>query len=125
MTPYSGSYPLQTYDSDNDNLGDISFDPSTGDAIFITTHGNQSAPISILQTEWRKDVSRVYQEIGNIHKEVFIKSTTCPDNNPPEIDGPYVYYVEAGDLICFNITTNDHVFVPPPPASPLNQIQLE
>jgi hypothetical protein len=42
---------------------------------------------------------------------------SCPDNNPPIVNGPYEYKTCEGVQLCFNVTTDDKVFTPPPPAT--------
>jgi hypothetical protein len=95
----------------------IYLDPLTGDFIVTPTNCSEVAVVVIEVTEWRNDTNGVAQIIGKNTREVQLIVKSCPNNNPPEIDGPFSYNVCEGDQLCFNITTDDRVFVPPPPAS--------
>ena len=107
--PYSNpnsSPPIGTY-----------LDPRSGDIIFTPVNCTEVAVVVVQMTEWRKDSTGTYQKIGVTRRDMQFIVMTCPDNNPPIINGPYVYTVCAGSQLCFNITTNDVVYTPPPPAT--------
>ncbi|MFY0644500.1 MAG: hypothetical protein JXR19_08540, partial [Bacteroidia bacterium] len=92
-------------------------DPETGDIILTPVKCDEVTVAVIEVTEWRKDSTGTYQKIGVTRRDMQFITKSCPDNNPPEIDGPYSYSVCEGSQLCFNITTDDKVFVPPPPAT--------
>ncbi|HCD68886.1 MAG TPA: hypothetical protein DEQ56_10465, partial [Bacteroidetes bacterium] len=92
-------------------------DPVTGDIIFTPVNCTEVAVVVIQMTEWRKDTSGTYQIIGKTRRDMQILVMTCPGNNPPTITGPFAYNVCEGSELCFNITTNDVTFQPPPPAT--------
>jgi len=92
-------------------------DPETGDIIFTPVNCSEVAVVVIQMIEWRKDTLGIYRKIGTTRRDMQFIVMSCPDNNPPTINGPYAYNVCEGSQICFNITSNDVVFTPPPPAS--------
>ena len=124
---YSCSHPFQAYfpgslspPYSNPNASPpigIYLDPVTGDLIFTPTSCNEISSWVIEATEWRKDTAGTPQIVGKTRRDVVSITSTCPDNNVPNINGPYTYTVCEGDQLCFNITTSDQVFTPPPPAS--------
>jgi gliding motility-associated-like protein len=95
----------------------ITLDSETGDIILTPTRCDEVTVAVIQVNEWRKDSAGVYKKIGVTRRDMQFITKTCPDNNPPIVNGPYNYSTCAGTQICFNITTNDPVFVPPPPAT--------
>ena len=122
-SPFSDYWPIG-YDKNkgpnpnvNPPIGTF-LDPETGDIIFTPTDCSESTVASIKVTEWRKDSSGKWQDIGFTHRDVQFWTITCPDNNPPLLYGPYKYDVCAGTQICFTITSDDKQFIPPPPAKP-------
>lgn len=94
----------------------IYLNPENGNFIITPTKCDEISPLVIKVTEWRKDSSGKYQVIGFTKQDMIVTVKTCPGNNSPIIDGPYSYNVCAGSKLCFNITTDDKVKVPPPPA---------
>lgn len=121
--PYSYKKPFKVYDPGN--LGIINpkanppigiyLDPETGDLIFTPVKCDETTVAVLEVTEWRKDSTGKPQVIGITRRDMQFWTKTCPDNNPPTINGPYSYNVCAGEQLCFNITTDDKVFKPPPP----------
>ncbi|MFY0644499.1 MAG: hypothetical protein JXR19_08535, partial [Bacteroidia bacterium] len=93
-----------------------SLDAETGDLIFTPVNCSEIAVVVIQMTEWRKDSTGTYNKVGVTRRDMQFIVMNCPENNPPEIDGPYNYSVCEGSQLCFNITTDDKVYVPPPPA---------
>jgi gliding motility-associated-like protein len=91
--------------------------PITGDMVFTPINCSEVAVVVIQMTEWRKDTTGVYREIGKTRRDMQIIVMTCPGNNPPIVNGPYSYSVCEGNNLCFNVTTNDITFQPPPPAT--------
>lgn len=93
-------------------------DPETGDLIFTPTDCSSAAYAAIKVSEWRKDSTGKYIQIGEVRRDLEYLVNTCPDNNPPTLSGPYKYDVCAGSKICFTIASDDKQFTPPPPAKP-------
>ncbi|MFM9944077.1 MAG: PKD domain-containing protein, partial [Bacteroidia bacterium] len=93
-------------------------DPETGDIIFTPTNCSETTIASIRVTEWRKDSSGKYQNIGETRRDIQFITINCPDNNPPLLNGPYKYEICAGSQICFTVTSDDKQFIPPPPQKP-------
>ncbi len=91
--------------------------PETGDIIFTPVNCTEVAVVVVQMIEWRKDSTGTYKQIGITRRDMQFIVMSCPDNNPPIINGPFSYSVCAGSQICFNVTTNDIVYVPPPPAT--------
>jgi gliding motility-associated-like protein len=96
----------------------IYLDPVTGDIIFTPTRCDEVTVAVIQVKEWRKDTNGVYQEIGVTHRDLQFITKNCPDNNPPEIKGPFSYDVCEGSQLCFDVRTDDKQFIPPPPLQP-------
>jgi gliding motility-associated-like protein len=129
---YSGSfaynYPFTVYDPRNPQqptnpipgstppIG-LYLDLTTGDIILTPVSCNEVTVAVINVTEWRKDTAGVYKEIGRTQRDLQFIVKSCPDNNPPTIDGPFTYKVCEGEQLCFDVTTDDITFQPPPPAS--------
>jgi gliding motility-associated-like protein len=125
---YSGNYsykkPFKAYDptgkgitnpNANPPIG-IFLDPKTGDLIF-TPEKCDEVTVTVLEVkEWRKKASGSGHDlIGITRRDMQFITKTCPGNNPPIIDGPYSYNVCEGTKLCFNVTTDDKVKIPPPP----------
>ena len=92
--------------------------PETGEIIFTPVDCDEITVAVYEVKEWRKDSNGVYQHIGTIRVDKQFDTRSCPNNSPPDIEGPYAYEVCAGNTVCFDIKTSDQVFVPPPPAKP-------
>ena len=90
-------------------------DPSSGDLIFTPTNCSEIAVVVIQMIEWRKDSLGVYKQIGVTRRDMQVIVMSCPSNNPPEVEGPYSYSVCEGNQLCFNVTTDDPAYIPPPP----------
>jgi hypothetical protein len=91
-------------------------DPKTGDVIFTPTSSQVSVYVHEIK-EWHLDSTGTRVHVGTIRREMTYKSDSCASNNPPIVNGPFSYNVCEGNELCFNITTSDRVFTPPPPAS--------
>jgi len=119
--PISAYYPgTLSYPYNNPNTSPpigIYLNPITGELIVTPVNCNEVTVIVIKVTEWRDDSNGVAQIIGASTRDMQLAIVTCPDNNPPIVNGPYSYNVCEGDQICFNVTTTDNVFVPPPPTA--------
>ena len=116
ITPYYPGSPSFPYTNPNANppVG-MYLDPSTGDFIFTPVNCSEEAHQVLEVKEWSRDSSGNRVHVGTVRRDMYIEVTSCPDNNPPTINGPFTYSVCEGDQICFNIETNDRLFVPPPP----------
>jgi len=101
-------------------------DPETGDLIFTPTDCSENGNIAFRIMEWRKDSSGNYVKIGEVRRDILFLVQTCPGNNPPNLNGPFKFDICAGNKICFNITSDDKIFIPPPPAkaSPPDTVTL-
>ena len=125
---YSGKFPIKPYfptgwtdlSKSNPNADPpigIFMDPETGDLIFTPTECGQEAIVVMQIDEWRKNSKGVYEHVGLTRRDMHFIVQTCPANNPPKITNKvFKYSVCAGTQICFDITTEDKPFVPPPPA---------
>ncbi|MFT5349044.1 MAG: hypothetical protein ACI9M3_002092 [Bacteroidia bacterium] len=91
-------------------------DSLTGDCIYTPVNTGDAGPVTIETTEWRKDGSGKYQKISTSHAEHFIGTSQCPENNPPTIIGKRDTIAIVGQTLCFNIASDDKLFIPPPPA---------
>jgi len=104
----------------------IYLDPLTGDLIFTPTNCSEVAVFAIKVTEWRDNAAGVPEVVGTVTRDIQIAVTSCPGNKPPVVNGPFSYSVCEGNQLCFNISTNDLPFIPPPPAPipALDTVQL-
>jgi gliding motility-associated-like protein len=128
---YSGNYskdkPFQAYDptgrgivnpNANPPIG-IYLDPETGDLIFTPTKCNEVTVAVLEVTEWRKNPKTGKMEvIGVTRRDMQFVTKNCPDNNPPIINGPFSYTVCEEEKLCFTVTTDDKVYVPPSGVKP-------
>ena len=128
-TNYSGTFsflnPFTVYDprpnggspipGSNPPIG-LYLDPLTGDIVLTPTNCSEVTVAVIEITEWRKNDKGKYEVIGKTRRDMQFIVKSCPGNKPPIVNGPYNYEVCEGNQLCFNVTTNDPVFVPPPPA---------
>jgi hypothetical protein len=96
----------------------IYLDPETGDPIVTPVGCPENTFVSFKISEWRKDSTGKYKKIGEVRRDIQYIVKTCPDNNPPLLNGPYKYEVCAGQQLCFTVTSDDKQFIPPPPAKP-------
>ncbi len=92
------------------------FDQKTGEFIFTPSDTADSrSSVGVLTTEWRKGKSGNYLIIGRNLQEVIFFVQNCPGNNPPMIKAPFTHEICEGEQLCFTISTEDKVSVPPPP----------
>lgn len=92
-------------------------DPITGDIILTPTNCSEETIAVIEITEWRaNDSTGVMEDIGKTRRDLQFLVKSCPGNKPPVVNGPYSHSVCEGQQLCFNITTDDQPFIPPPPA---------
>ena len=127
-THYAYNHPFKAYypgtltppynvPSANPPIG-IYLDPSTGNLTLTPTRCDEVTVAVVDIKEWRKDTAGVYQQLGMVRHDMQYITTTCPDNNPPTIEGPYNYSISEGQNICFTVQSRDVNFVPPPPLLP-------
>jgi len=113
--PSGVSYPK--VDPDKKPPWGIYLDSITGD-IVLTPVKCDEVTVAVLEVkEWRKDATGKYVHIGTTRRDLQFVVRNCLGNNPPQINGPYSYEVCAGSRICFDVTTKDDPYKPPPPAS--------
>lgn len=110
--PNRGGPPLPNHDPP---IG-LYLDPETGDIILTPTNCTEVTVAVIQIIEWRKNKQGVYEVIGTTKRDMQFAVENCPDNHPPIVNGPFYYEVCENSQICFDITTNDSLFRPPPPA---------
>lgn len=126
-SPYSATYPMKAYfvgsfsppysNPNADPPIGIFLDPETGDLIFTPTECGQEAVVVMQITEWRKNSKGKYENVGITRRDMQFIVQNCPANNPPKITNKvFKYSVCAGTQLCFDVTTEDKPFVPPPPA---------
>ena len=96
----------------------IYLNPRNGDLVLTPTRCSEITAAVVRITEWRKDTSGNYQQIGFTRVERMYVTMSCPGNNSPEIIGQTDYNACVGTELCFKIRTADAIFTPPPPAVP-------
>ncbi|MCB9252569.1 MAG: gliding motility-associated C-terminal domain-containing protein [Flavobacteriales bacterium] len=113
--PPGKSFPFNNPNTDPP-IG-IFLDPETGDLIFTPTDCAEQSVVVMQIDEWRKNKNGVYENVGITRRDMQFIVQNCPGNNPPKITNKtFKYTTCAGTKLCFDITTEDKVFVPPPPA---------
>lgn len=132
--PFSAFYPSPAlnfpFNNPNANppIG-VYLDPLTGDIIVTPTNCQGETTVAVIETtEWRANpVTGVMEEIGKTRRDLQFIVKQCPGNKPPVVNGPYTHSICEGSQLCFNITTNDLPFIPPPPAPipPLDTVLLD
>jgi hypothetical protein len=138
---YNGSYknyePISTYyptgydkskgpkPDANPPIG-LYLDPETGDLIFTPTDCSEYTVLCVNIKEWRKDSTGKYQNIGEVRRDLNYFVMSCTGNNPALLYGPYKYSTCPNTQICFNVTSDDKPYTPPPPAkaSPPDTVSL-
>ena len=89
------------------------FDRETGDMAFTPTKCDESGPVAIKVTEWRRDsLTRKMEKIGFTRRDIYVTIVTCSDNNPPEIVGVNKHSICEGSRLCFKIKATDAMFTP-------------
>lgn len=114
--PSGKSYPYNDYRADPPigfYLGNIA-----GDFIYTPTSLTDAGPIVLEISEWRKDNRGKYSKISTAHTELYVSTSASLENNPPTIMGTRSHTAVVGQQLCFDIQTDDQIFVPPPPAVP-------
>ncbi|MCB9244989.1 MAG: PKD domain-containing protein [Flavobacteriales bacterium] len=124
---YSYLKPFKVYDPSgsgavnpnaNPPIG-LYVDSESGQIIFMPVKCDESTVAVMEVEEWRKDSSGKYQIIGTTRRDMQFWVNVCQDNNPPILKGPYSYKVKAtpctDQTFCFNVSSDDKVYVPPPP----------
>lgn len=89
------------------------FDKETGDMVFTPTKCDESGPVAIKVTEFRRDsATKKMIKIGFTRRDIYVTVVTCSDNNPPYIEGNNKHNVCEGNKICFTIKGKDDPFLP-------------
>jgi gliding motility-associated-like protein len=89
------------------------FDKETGDMVFTPTKCDESGPVAIRVSEFRKDsITKKMVQIGYTRRDIYVTVVTCSDNNPPYIEGLNKYNVCEGKKICFTIKAKDDPYLP-------------
>ncbi|MDP2174850.1 MAG: hypothetical protein Q8K70_02960, partial [Bacteroidota bacterium] len=89
------------------------FDKESGDMVLTPVKCDESGPVAIKVTEWRRDsATRKMIKIGFTRRDIYVTVVTCGDNNPPEIIGPNKHSICEGDKLCFKILGKDLIFTP-------------
>jgi gliding motility-associated-like protein len=132
--PFTAFYPspVLKFPFNNPNANPpigVYLDPLTGDIIVTPTNCSGEVTVAVIEvTEWRANPKTgVMEEIGKTRRDLQFIVKNCPGNKPPTVNGPYTYSICEGNQLCFNITTNDLPFIPPPPAPipPLDTVLLD
>jgi hypothetical protein len=93
----------------------------TSELIYIPVRAGEEAVFVIEAYIWQKDSAGVEHKLGTVRREQLRFNYTSNDNNKlPEVEGPYSYSVCEESTLCFNVATNDNIYVPSP-SSPLLQ----
>lgn len=105
----------------------ICLNPITSELTNTPINNNEQAIFAIEAKIWQKDSLGVARLVGKVRREQHRFTHTVADNNPPKVNGPFVYDVCANGTLCFNVVSSDMVFVPRPPASspPPDTVTLE
>lgn len=88
------------------------FDSLLGDIVLTPTKCTESGPISIRVTEWRRDSTGKWMELGYVRRDIFVNVLDCGYNNPPTITAKQSHTVCEGDQLCFKIKSGDVQFIP-------------
>ena len=132
--PFTAYYPSPalTFPFNNPNANPpigVYLDPLTGDIIVTPTNCQGEVTVAVIEvTEWRANpTTGVMEEIGKTRRDLQFIVKNCPGNKPPVVNGPYSHTICEGNQLCFNVTTNDLPFIPPPPAPipPLDTVLLD
>lgn len=94
----------------------IYLDSVNGNLIFTPTYCAEHTAFTIEVKEWRKNKSTGKMEVVGVVRrdmEFFVKQ--CPSNYAPTIIGKQQMDACEGQQLCFDITTQDRIMVPPPP----------
>ncbi len=89
------------------------FDKETGDMVLTPTKCDESGPVAIRVTEYRRDsASKKMVRIGYVRRDIYVTVVTCSDNNPPYIEGNNKWSVCEGNKLCFRIKGKDDPMLP-------------
>ena len=89
------------------------FDKETGDMVLTPVKCDESGPVAMRVTEWRKDsATKKMIKIGYTRRDIYVTVVQCGDNNPPQIMANNKHSVCEGKKICFTITTFDSMMRP-------------
>lgn len=116
---FNAGYSLiKNFDSDTMFFGDFG-------ELFISPKSADSNYAVVVEVKEFRNIGGQNREIGGVRHD-FVVKVIKNINNPPIINGPYHYTVNAGQQICFNINTDDKSFIPPAPnvANPPDTVVL-
>jgi|GEM_PF-2731752 len=118
--PFESYYlPVWSFPFNNPNasppLG-VYLNPTTSELIYTPVSGGSVDNFGIEAKLWQDDSTGVKRNVGEIRRELFHFVQSSQTNRPPKVKGPYSFAVCAGSTLCFNVETEDDVFVLPPPA---------
>src|SRR5574343_32670 len=89
------------------------FDRETGDMVLTPTKCDESGPVAIRVTEYRRDsATKKMVRIGYVRRDIYVTVVTCADNNPPYIEANNKWSVCEGNKLCFRIKGKDDPFLP-------------
>lgn len=89
------------------------FDKETGDMVLTPTKCDESGPVAIRVTEYRRDsASKKMVRVGYVRRDIYVTVVTCSDNNPPYIEANNKWSVCEGNKLCFRIKGKDDPFLP-------------
>lgn len=89
------------------------FDKETGDMVLTPTKCDESGPVAIKVTEFRRDsITKKMINLGYVRRDIYVTVVTCSDNNPPTIEGNNKWSVCEGNKLCFRIKGKDEPFLP-------------
>lgn len=90
------------------------FDGKSGSVTTTPTLSGEYV-LAVQVTEWTHDANGSPVWLSTKHYNTFLRVEACPGNNPPTMAGYTGHAVCVGDTICFDITTDDKIKIPPPP----------
>lgn len=89
------------------------FDTETGDMVLTPTKCDESGPVAIKVTEFRRDsASKKMVRVGYVRRDIYVTVVTCSDNNPPVIEANNKWSVCEGNKLCFKIKGKDDPYLP-------------
>jgi gliding motility-associated-like protein len=89
------------------------FDKETGDMVLTPVKCDESGPVAIKVTEYRRDsATKQMVKIGFVRRDIYVTVVTCSDNNPPVIEGNNKHSICEGEKLCFTIKGTDAMFAP-------------
>lgn len=110
-TGFSAQKPLSIA-----NTTDFEFNTGTGDIAFYPSDtSDNKTSVAIKTAEWRKNNSGQYRIVGTNVRELLFFVSQCFSNNPPVIKARFTHEICEGEELCFTISSEDKIKLPPPP----------